>query len=143
MLELKERFPKDQSSRLKVAKTVVAFANGQGGRAVIGVDDDGVVIGVDDPDALAVALNDYLRTMISPGLDFRVTEATLDELVVLVIDVPTGPDRPYGVVQAGGAVWQPYVRRNGSTFLADRQEIVNLSTRPAAPGPFGFGPVGG
>jgi ATP-dependent DNA helicase RecG len=42
-------FKRDLSSRKSVLKDIVAFANTAGGAVVIGVDDDGSVVGVADP----------------------------------------------------------------------------------------------
>ena len=42
-------FKRDLSSPTKPLRTIVAFANSAGGRLVVGVDDDGTVVGVADP----------------------------------------------------------------------------------------------
>ena len=49
-LEFKEDFPKDS---LKYVKTAVAFSNCQGGRIVFGVREDGVVVGIENPEMVA------------------------------------------------------------------------------------------
>lgn len=41
-------FKRDLSSPTKPLRTTVAFANSAGGRLVVGVDDDGTVVGVAD-----------------------------------------------------------------------------------------------
>jgi len=43
-LEFKEKLPED---RKKYMKTIVAFSNGDGGRLIIGVNDDTEVVGVE------------------------------------------------------------------------------------------------
>ena len=42
-------FKRDLSSLKQVMKTVVAFANTAGGKLIIGREDDGSVVGVEDP----------------------------------------------------------------------------------------------
>ena len=42
-------FKRDLSSPDGPLRTIVAFANSAGGRLVVGVTDDGTVVGVDDP----------------------------------------------------------------------------------------------
>ena len=51
-LEFKRDVP---SEKLKLLKTAVAFANCNGGRIVVGVDDDRTVVGVDEMGAFRLA----------------------------------------------------------------------------------------
>ena len=41
-----------------IEKDVVSFLNTLGGEIYIGIDNDGTVVGVEDPDAVQLALND-------------------------------------------------------------------------------------
>lgn len=48
-------------------KEVVAFLNSAfGGDIYLGVDDDGSIVGVEDPDKLQLAIIDRIRTKIQP-----------------------------------------------------------------------------
>ena len=49
-----------------IEKDVVSFLNTLGGEIYIGIDDDGAVVGVDDPDAVQLALNDRIKNNIRP-----------------------------------------------------------------------------
>lgn len=82
----------------KYMKTVVAFANTQGGRLVIGIDDKThQVVGVDNDslfqamDALTNAISDSCEPQIIPDIGPQ----TVDGKTVIVITVEAGKNRPY------------------------------------------------
>lgn len=82
----------------KYMKTVVAFANTQGGRLIIGIDDQThQVVGIDHEslfplmDALANAISDSCEPQIIPDIEPQ----TVDEKTVIVVSVEAGKNRPY------------------------------------------------
>ena len=95
----------------KYMKTVVAFANTQGGRLVIGIDDKThQVVGVDNDslfqamDALTNAISDSCEPQIIPDIGPQ----TVDGKTVIVITVEAGKNRPYYIKAQGKApifVW--------------------------------------
>ncbi len=100
-LEFKEARPKDA---LKFVKTVVAFANGRGGRLLFGVEDGtGVVKGIDratvqrEMDILA----DTIANLCTPRISPKLMLANVDGKVVIVVDVPQGDSTPYYVRKLG------------------------------------------
>ena len=54
-VELKEVFVDD------IKKEIIAFANCNGGKLYIGVQDDGIVLGLDDPDATALQISNMVE----------------------------------------------------------------------------------
>ena len=90
----------------KYMKTVVAFANTQGGRLVIGIDDKThQVVGVDNDslfqamDALTNAISDSCAPQIIPDIGPQ----TVDGKTVIVITVEAGKNRPYYIKAQGKA----------------------------------------
>ena len=90
----------------KYMKTVVAFANTQGGRLVIGIDDKThQVVGVDNDslfqamDALTNAISDSCEPQIIPDIGPQ----TVDGKTVIVITVEAGKNRPYYIKAQGKA----------------------------------------
>jgi len=65
-------FKRDLSSRKSVLKDIVAFANTAGGVVVIGVDDDGSVVGVADPlreeERLSSSISDGIEPQLLPEI---------------------------------------------------------------------------
>ncbi len=88
----------------KYMKTVVAFANTQGGRLVIGIDDKThKIIGVDNDilfqtmDALTNAISDSCEPQIIPDIEPQ----TVEGKTVIVITVEAGKNRPYYIKSQG------------------------------------------
>jgi predicted HTH transcriptional regulator len=65
-------FKRDLSSLQPILKTLVAFANTSGGTLVIGIQDDGVVVGIADPlreeERLASSIADSIRPAMTPEI---------------------------------------------------------------------------
>ena len=61
-VELKEIVVND------IRKEIIAFANCNGGKLYIGVQDDGTVVGLDDPDSVALQISNMVRDAIKPDL---------------------------------------------------------------------------
>lgn len=94
-IEFKVMLPKDSE---KYTKTVVAFANTQGGRLIIGIDDEThEVTGVESDsafrimDSIANAVSDSCTPQIVPDIELQ----TVDNRTVVVATVAPGPNRPY------------------------------------------------
>ena len=51
-----------------IKKEIIAFANCEGGKLYIGVQDDGTIIGVEDPDGTALQISNMVRDAIKPDL---------------------------------------------------------------------------
>ena len=77
-----------------VAQTVCAMLNGKGGTVLVGVDDQGQVIGgISEHDA--GNLRSFLYEQITPQVLFSVTLEDAGQGQVISVDVPAGADRPY------------------------------------------------
>jgi hypothetical protein len=142
-VEFKQQLPKDDETKFKVMKTVCAFANGQGGSLLIGVDDDRNLIGV--PEGSVGRLQDQLTQMIGswveprPAGTFEILPIADSDKVVLELWVEPGVAL-YGCGRPG-EVRTPYVRHQGVTEKATVGEISAIvqSRTPGVPfSPFGF-----
>ena len=86
-----------------IEKDVVSFLNAYGGELYIGIDDDGTVVGVDDPDAVQLALGDRVKNNIrpeTPGL-FDIHTEEREGRTVIRLFVSSGPDKPYYIARYG------------------------------------------
>lgn len=63
-----------------IKKEIIAFANCEGGKLYIGVQDDGTIIGVEDPDGTALQISNMVRDAIKPDLTMFLHYETLNEM---------------------------------------------------------------
>ena len=117
----------------KYMKTVVAFANTQGGRLVIGIDDKThQVVGVDNDslfqtmDALTNAISDSCEPQIIPDIEPQ----TVDGKTVIVITVEAGKNRPY-YIKSQGKTKGTYIRVAGTSRPAQQEKIRELEMEGA------------
>ena len=89
-LEFKEARPKDS---LKFTKTVVAFANGRGGRILFGVEDKtGRLVGI-PRDKVAAEMDAIAYTVVNtctPSVPIDIKPTTLEGKVLIALDVKSG-----------------------------------------------------
>ena len=122
-LEFKRALSKDDGKWLK---TVVAFANGRGGRIVFGVDADFSVVGMgDDLFGSKDAIADAIANRISPLPPVTLGVTTLDGKPVIVLDVAQGMQCPY-YLTAKGEVAGVFVRYDATTRQADETTLREL-----------------
>jgi ATP-dependent DNA helicase RecG len=108
-----------------VAKVLGAFLNAHGGLILIGVKDDGRVVGVKDAKAVEMLLRTQLPKLISPSALWDIEQIEIEGNVVLALNVPEGQDQPY---VTEGAI---YSRRGERNVPATRDEISGLIERRA------------
>ena len=114
-------FRRDEVSNLDLAKTLVAFLNLAGGTVLLGVEDDGTVVGV-ARERLEEWVSELCRAKIDPPIVpllswVREAEPGRD---VLVVWVTQGPDKPYGRVHHGRRTY--YIRVGSTSREASREE---------------------
>jgi len=138
-LEYKRVLPADsKESKRRVFKTIVAFANGEGGTLLFGVDGDddtGTIVGVagDAPD-LQRKVNDLIRALVMPTPRYTVTAQEIDGKCVIKVDVEGNQGIIYALVLDPNRP-EYYVRRNGSTYFARPDELAALVKPVNALGP--------
>jgi ATP-dependent DNA helicase RecG len=131
-VEFKQSLPQPAG----LLRDVVAFANTRGGTILVGVRDDGRVIGVSaDPSALN-QLVAYIRAHTDPPLEIAAEPELVSDHQVVLIHVPRSPQAPILVADAA----QAYVRIGTSARLARRADLERLVLE-AHPGTFEDAPV--
>ena len=108
-----------------IKKEIIAFANCDGGKLYIGVQDDGTVIGVDDPDGAALQVSNMVRDAIKPDLTMFLHYQTLNEdgKQIIAIDVQQGTERPYYIAKKGLRPEGVFVRQGYSSVPATNTAI--------------------
>ena len=108
---------------IKYMKTVVAFANGKGGRIVFGIDDKTrEVVGISEDvvfleiDAITNAISDSCEPTIIPDVYLQ----NINGKTVIVAEIRAGRQKPY-YIKADGLENGVYIRVSGTTRPADRE----------------------
>ncbi len=135
-LEYKSELPGDTAdSKRKVLKTVAAFANGDGGTILFGVEGDeevGQIRGLPGkPALLQRRLNDLVRDCVTPAPSFKIVGEYVDEKYVLRLEVESGNGVLHALVLNSNRP-EYYVRRNGSTYHAHPDELWAVYSRAAS-----------
>ena len=124
-VEFKENLPEKS---IKYMKSVVAFANGTGGKIIFGIaDKTREVVGFDREDvfkkmdAIANAVSDSCEPAIIPDISLQ----TIGGKTVIVAEISEGRQRPY-YIKALGREGGVYVRVAGTTRLADEYMVREL-----------------
>ena len=117
--------------RAKDLKTVVAFANGKGGRILFGVADDRTVHGIANDKVYAEmdAIVNSISDACSPHIPIDAGIENLDGKSVIVIAILAGSQPPY-YIKAEGDKDGVYIRVGATTQRADdstRRELALLS----------------
>jgi predicted HTH transcriptional regulator len=126
-------FKKKTTHPTRIARTLASLANTHGGQVLVGVDDDGRVVGVRDAEEEMFVLRDAAAHYIDPPLtlSFREIE-TDDDLIVLIVDVAESFNKPHRAQVAPGE-WRGYVRvRDESVQASNLTEKVLARQQPEA-----------
>ena len=124
-LEFNVQRPKVSS---KYMKAVVAFANGEGGRIIFGVDDKTrQVIGIpreivfSEMNAIIAAISDRCEPLIIPDVYLQ----QIEDKAVIVVEISPGKQRPY-YIKSLGIKGGTYIRVAGTERLADHDLITEM-----------------
>lgn len=100
----------------KIARTLVAFANTDGGRLLIGVKDNGKVVGVNAEEDFYVA-EAAAHVHSKPEISFQTRLWNHEGKTVIEFYVPPSSNRPHLAPDEDGK-WQAYIRINDHNILA-------------------------
>ncbi len=126
-LEFKRRVPAAE----RIAKEVIAFANTRGGRLLLGVADDGSVVGVRDAEEEEFALRRALDRHCQPHLDVATERiAVTKKRDVIVVTVPNSPDKPHFLTD-GETPANAYVRVDHMSVEASPEAVRLMRLRRA------------
>ncbi len=118
-----EHLSNKRSGSRAILMDVAAFANTNGGTIFIGasIHQKRPIVGVPNASSAAESLSDLLRTDVSPALDASIDAIESGGKTLLALRVPEGGNKPYTL--APGHI---YVRREGKSEIASRDEIVRM-----------------
>lgn len=82
-------------SPVKIAKSIVAFANTEGGIILIGVDDDKRITGIHSEKEMLEMVHDAIKLHIEPDLQIETEVIEYKKRLVLMVIVPESDDKPH------------------------------------------------
>ena len=111
-----------------IKKTVVAFANTDGGEIKIGISDDGSVVGVRNVDMTMVQVTNVIRDSIKPDVTMhtRCESMVMEGENVVIVHVQRGTACPYYLSGKGIRPEGVYVRQGSSTVPATESIILKM-----------------
>jgi len=106
------------SDSRKIARTLVAFANTDGGTLLIGVKDNGVITGIrSEEEKYMVETAALMYTC--PMVRYATKEWQVEGKTVLEVVLAKGEERPYFALEPNGR-WMAYIRVKDQNLLANR-----------------------
>ncbi len=124
-LEFKEQVPLKSD---KYMKTVVAFANGNGGKLIFGVQDGTLQITgfnkneiFQKMDSITNAIYDSCEPKITPNVAIQ----EINGHQIIVVEIPSGMQRPY-YIKSLGIADGTFIRVSGTTRRAERYMLQEL-----------------
>ncbi len=117
-LMLEEKKPKSW------IKSVCAFTNGLGGSLFFGIDDDGMVKGLDDVQHVCEVISSKIRDYMDPLPEVELIPHVVDGLHILQLKVNTGHYTPYYYVGDGQRI--AFVRNGDESLPATAEQMLRL-----------------
>ena len=127
-LEFKEALSQEENGKLRfdgIIKSVIGFANTDGGEILLGVSDDGKIAGINaligkykNRDKFELALREILRSNIDAPVDkiYRIKFETIDKKVILRVEVE----------KVG---YQVFTKRKGEYYIRDGNQTRALTPK--------------
>lgn len=122
-LEFKRSIPQND----QIVKTVIGFCNQNGGKLVLGVADNGAIIGISSEDAANAieSLSKAIYDASTPPILPLVYTQTINDKTLLVIEVSSGTNKPY-YRKSEGLEKGTYIRLGPMTLRATADLIEEL-----------------
>ena len=117
-------FKRDDIRPEQLAIEVVAMANFQGGKVLLGVEDDGTISGIQRADLEEWVMNVFQSRIHPMILPFYEIVRLDDEKAVAVISFPQGISKPYVVRDRGRE--DVYIRVGSTSRIATREQQMRL-----------------
>lgn len=104
-----------------LAAEIVAFANTEGGKILLGISDKKAIKGVSQPDREMQRVDNISRNNCEPSLAVNIEKIKINKEIVFCIYIPKGSERPY---RTNRGVY--YIRTNSGKRQATREELLRL-----------------
>lgn len=102
----------------KIARTLAAFSNTDGGRLLIGVRDNGSIAGVRSDEEMYM-VDTAVHLFCRPQITFSTKQHITEGRTILEVEVPKGSERPYQAKDEEGR-WITYFRHDDQNLVANK-----------------------
>lgn len=106
------------SDSRKIARTLAAFANTDGGTLLIGVRDNGGIAGIQSDEEIYM-VDTAAGLFCRPEISYTIKQHPVGPKTILEVDVIKGTKRPYQVKDENGR-WLAYFRHHDQNLVANR-----------------------
>lgn len=100
----------------RFAMAAVAFANGEGGAILFGVDDNGNIEGIKEK--IEESIPKSLRSRCEPSIEPYIKIVTIEDKQIVVVRINEGKNKPYTLRDKG-----VYIRSGSTNRIANRMEL--------------------
>ncbi|HOI28277.1 MAG TPA: ATP-binding protein [Melioribacteraceae bacterium] len=128
-IEFKQRF----STHEKIAKSIIAFANTDGGSILIGIDDDKSIYGIESEKSDTELIIQTATRYCEPEVKLSIHSFEIENKEILVVEIPESGTKPHRIQDYSASLdlntAQVYVRVNDKSILASKEMIKLMQTR--------------
>lgn len=128
-IEFKQRF----STHEKIAKSIIAFANTDGGSILIGIDDDKSIYGIESEKSDTELIIQTATRYCEPEVKLSIHSFEIENKEILVVEIPESGTKPHRIQDYSASLdlntAQVYVRVIDKSILASKEMIKLMQTR--------------
>jgi predicted HTH transcriptional regulator len=106
------------SDSRKIARTLSAFSNSDGGRLLIGVRDNGTIAGIKTDEEIYM-VDTAAHLFCRPQVNYTIKQHTAGAKTILEVEVIKGEKRPYQAKDENGK-WVTYFRHHDQNLVANK-----------------------
>ncbi|HEX7583712.1 MAG TPA: ATP-binding protein [Prolixibacteraceae bacterium] len=120
------------SDSRKIARTLVAFANTDGGRLLVGVKDNGHIVGVRSDEEYYM-VDSAAKMYSKPAIEFTTRQHFVEGKTVLEVIIDPSDEKPHYALDDEGK-WWAYFRKDDENRLANKVMIEVWKRKKSADG---------
>jgi predicted HTH transcriptional regulator len=106
------------SDSRKIARTLSAFSNSDGGRLLIGVRDNGSIAGIRSDEEIYM-VDTAAQLFCRPEITYKIKQHVTEGKTIVEVEVINGDKKPYQAKDENGK-WLSYFRHNDQNLVANR-----------------------
>ncbi|HOU02474.1 MAG TPA: ATP-binding protein [Bacteroidales bacterium] len=106
------------SDSRKIARTLVAFSNSDGGKLLIGVKDNGRISGIKSDEEIYM-VDTAVHLFCRPEISYKIKQHSVGTKSILEVEVFKGEKKPYQAKDEDGR-WLTYFRHNDQNLIANK-----------------------